>query len=210
MTDWKLAPVRAVALFTLAACDPSAAPSSSTPVPEAPAELVLSCEAFRYASADALAASYGPDNLVEQTLPGPEGESYTATVLYPNDPARRLEIVWQDPDARSRPATLTVAGEDSVWTGPNALSLGQPLADVETANGGAFKLWGFDWDYGGWVSEWNGGAFSQADGCMVRVRFEPGNLGEGAVGDSEFDSNSDVMRRALPVVRAFALVYPSE
>jgi len=208
MTDWKLAPVRAVALFTLAACNPSGAPSSTSEA-EAPAELVLNCEAFRYASADALAASYGADNLVEQTLPGAEGESYTATVLYPDDPARRLEIVWQD-EARTRPANISVSGENSAWAGPNALSLGQSLTDVEAANGQAFKLWGFGWDYGGWVSEWNGGSFALADGCMVRVRFAAGAEGAGAQGDAEFDSNSDVIRRALPVVTSFALVYTGD
>jgi hypothetical protein len=209
MTDWKLAPVRAVALFTLAACDPAGAPSQTSAEAEAPAELVLSCEAFRYASADALAASYGADNLVEQTLPGPEGESYTATVLYPDDPARRLEIVWQD-EARTRPANISVSGENSVWAGPNALSLGQSLADVETANGAPFKIFGFEWDYGGTVADWGGGAFAPADGCLTRVRFLATTEDSGAVGDAEFDSNSDVMRRALPVVSEFALVYTAE
>lgn len=205
MTEWTLAPVRAVALFTLAACNP--APPASAPS-EAPV-LLLSCASFHNVSADALIAEHGADNVVDQVLPGAEGESYTATVLYPNDPARRLEIVWRDDATRTSPASITVSGDESTWVGPNALSLGQTLTDVEMANGKPFQLWGFGWDYGGWVSAWNGGSFATADGCMTSVRFDAKNDAAGAQGDGEFDSNSDVMRRALPVVTSFSIVYPT-
>jgi hypothetical protein len=208
MKSWTLTPVRAVALFTLAACNPS----SNAPAPgpeEAAQELVLSCTAFQYASAAALSASYGPENLAEETLTGAEGESYAATVLYPNDPSRRLEIVWQDPETRVRPASISISGEASAWVGPNSLSLGQALADVETANGRPFMLWGFGWDYGGWVSEWNGGAFAPAEGCVTRVRFNPTGDQEGAQGDSAFASDSAGVRRAAPRVSEFGLSYPS-
>jgi hypothetical protein len=207
MTSWTLTPVRAVALFTLAACNPSS--NTPAPAPEGAAqELMLSCTAFQYASAAALAASYGPDNLVEEVLPGPEGESYTATVLYPNDPSRRLQIVWQD-EARVRPASISVSGEASAWVGPNSLSLGQALAEVEAVNGSPFMLWGFGWDYGGWVSDWNGGAFAPVAGCVTRVRFDATGDQEGAQGDSTFASDSAVIRRAAPRVSEFGLSYPT-
>jgi hypothetical protein len=206
MTDWKLAPARAVALFTLAACNPAPPPAPPTEAPE----LLLSCTSFQDVSADALIAQHGAANVVDQILSGAEGESYSATVLYPNDPARRLEIVWRDDAARTSPASVTVTGDASTWAGPNALSLGQTIADVESANGRPFQLWGFGWDYGGWVSEWNGGEFAVADGCLTRVRFEATNDQAGAQGDSAFDSNSDVIQRALPVVTSFSIVYTTE
>ncbi len=206
MTNWTLTPVRAVALFTLAACNPA-----ETPAPGEPAQdLVLSCTAFQDATAEALAASFGAENLVDQIVPGPEGEDYTATILYPNDPMRRLEIVWRDPAARVNPATISVSGENSAWTGPNTLSLGQSLTDVEAANGTAFTLYGFQWDYGGTVADWRGGAFAPANGCLTRVRFTATGQDTGAVGDSEFASDSAEVRRAAPVVSEFALVYSAE
>jgi hypothetical protein len=206
MRFWTLMPVRAVALLALAACNPT---TTEEATPAAPEALDLRCAAFAGASQAALQAAYGADNIVEQTLPGPEGESYTASVLYPNDPARRLEIVWADDATKVRPASVTVAGEHSIWTGPNGLSLGDELARVEQLNGRPFKLWGFGWDYGGWISDWNGGAFQPADGCMTRVRFEPGAENVNAQGDGEFQSDSDAMRAASPRVVTFALVFPT-
>ena len=128
-------------------------------------------------------------------------------MLYANDPNRRLEIVWED-QARLRPANVTVSGESSVWTGPNGLSLGDDLARVEQLNGRPFKLWGFGWDYGGWVSEWNGGAFAPAAGCMTRVRFEATAENNNAQGDAEFQSDSAEIRASNPKVVTFALVFP--
>lgn len=204
MKIWTLMPVRAIALLALAACDPVTTNSEPAAPPEA---LDLSCLAFTDASEAALQAAYGPDNIVEQTLPGPEGESYVATVLYPNDPQRRLEIVWADDATKMRPASLTVSGDNSVWTGPNGLSIADDLARVEQLNGRPFKLWGFGWDYGGWVSEWDGGAFAPANGCMTRVRFEPTAENANASGDSEFQSDDARMRASAARVSEFAVVF---
>ena len=206
MKIWTLTPLRAVALLALAACDPAATPDT----PAAPGEAVdLNCTAFAEMSEAALRAAYGEDNLVEQTLPGAEGESYTATVLYPNDPSRRLEIVWEDQATKLRPANVSVSGENSVWTGPNGLSLGDELARIEQLNGRPFKLWGFGWDYGGWVSDWNGGAFAPGDdSCITRVRFEATAENNNAQGDAEFRSDNAEIREANPKVVTFALVFP--
>jgi hypothetical protein len=202
MKIWTLMPLRAVALLALAACEP--ATTADTAPPEA---LNLSCTAFADVSGAALLAAYGQDNLVEQTLPGPEGESYTASVLYPNDPRRRLEIVWVDPATKLHPASIAVSGEDNVWTGPQGLSIGQELADIERINGRPFRLWGFDWDYGGWVSDWDGGVFASDAGCLTRVRFEASAERVNAAGDAEFRSDDPRMRDSAPRVVEFGLVF---
>lgn len=200
-----LTPLRAVALLALAACDP--APTQDAQGPRVDAS-ELSCSAFAEMSEAALRTAYGEDNIVEQTLPGPEGESYTATVLYADDPSRRLEIVWRDPATRMQPASVTVSGERSVWTGPNGLSLGDSLARVEELNGRPFKLWGFGWDYGGWVSDWDEGAFATRANCLTRVRFEETEISN-AAGDIEFRSDVQHMRDSAPRVVEFGLVFQS-
>lgn len=193
-----------IAAFALAACDP--APSTTEEAASAETELSLLCDAFAHVSFDALASAYGADNLREETMPGPEGESYTATVLYPGDTARRLEIVWAD-DARNAPASVSVSGEGSLWRGPHNIAIGDDIARVEAANGGPFRLWGFGWDYGGWVSEWNGGQLGDQNNCRVRVRFEAANDPVGVLGDSEFASDIAAMRAAAPTVREFGLMF---
>jgi hypothetical protein len=194
----------AAAGLMLAACgQPAPAPRGATPE----GQLSLSCEAFADASGDSLSAAYGAANVVEQTLPGVEGESYAATVVYPNDPARRVEIVWRDPAARRGAASVIVAGANSLWVGPHDLSIGDALADVERANGRPFQLWGFGWDYGGWVSDWLGGAFAPTEGCTIRARFAPRSGASSALGDSAFMSNDAAVRAADASVSEFGLMF---
>ena len=193
----------ALAALLLAACGQ---PAQRDAVPDS--QLALSCDAFASASGAALVAAHGAGNVVEQTLPGVEGESYTATVVYPNDPTRRLEVVWRDQTAKNAPASVLVAGEDSLWVGARDLSIGDELANVERSNGRAFELWGFDWDYGGWVSDWKEGAFSPSNGCNIRVRFNQRDAAStSASGDSSFMSDDPAMRAADPTVSAFGLLF---
>lgn len=192
------------AALCLSAC--GAPPASESSNAEANQELALICEAFEHVTLDALASAYGPENLREETLPGPEGMSYTATVLYPDDSARRLELIWRD-DEGTVLESVTVSGAGSLWRGPHDITIGEGLAEVEASNGAPFRLWGFGWDYGGWVSDWNGGAFAPSQGCVKRVRFEPGNEAAGAQGDSEFASDNEAMRNASPRVAEFGLVF---
>lgn len=196
----------AIAALALAACNPALQGAPDDQV--ASGDLSLLCEAFAHVSFDALAGAYGTNNLREETLPGPEGESYTATVLYPGDTARRLEIVWRD-DTRVAPASVSVSREGSLWRGPQNIAIGDDLAAVEAANGRAFQLWGFGWDYGGWVSDWMGGEFREQDNCSVRVRFSATADANGVSGDSAFASDLPAMRAARPTVTEFGLMFPA-
>jgi hypothetical protein len=170
--------------------------------------LTLTCEALANVSAASLAERYGAENVVEQTLPGVEGDSYVATVVHPNDPARRLEIVWRDNAAKDAPASVIVDTATSLWVGPNNLRIGAGLEDIERANGRAFQLWGFGWDYGGWVSDWKEGAFAPANGCNIRARFTPRNENNNsALGDSAFMSDDPAVRAANARVSEFGLMF---
>lgn len=181
----------------LVLCVALAACSQVNDAPPAPS-LVLSCDMLDMDAA-ALAARFGAENLVELTLNGAEGEQYTATILFPDNPARRAEIQWAE-ESGDKVAFFGVSGETSDWTGPHGVQLGASLADIEQANGKPFNLYGFGWDYGGWSTQWNGGAFAGPD-CLTRMRFQ--SRTERASGDSEFASNSADMRAADAHVREF-------
>jgi len=196
----------AAAALMLSACGQSG--TSSAPQPGPSGALPLTCEAFVSVSAVSLASTYGAANVVEQTLPGVEGESYVATIVYPNDPTRRLEIVWRDNATKTAPISVIANTPGSLWTGPHDLSIGDALDNTERANGQPFQLWGFGWDYGGWVSDWSGGAFAPASGCNLRVRFEPRNTSNtSAAGDAAFMSNDPAVRAADAAVSEIGLLY---
>lgn len=214
MKKWTWGAVALLALMAAACNQPAAttaAEQQAQPDDEAARTLALTCEAFADLTGASLAATYGAENITTQTLPGPEGESYTATVLFPSDPTRTLEIVWADPETQLRPASISAGHAASTWIGPRDLSIGDAIADVEAANGRVFQLWGFGWDYGGWVSDWKGGALADVSGCRTRVRFDPRtDPGVGASGDGEFSSNDSAIRAADPVVSEFGVMFGAE
>lgn len=115
---------------------------------------------------------YGKDAVV-QNLPGAEGETYKGVVLFPKARDRRIEIAFTDDKAgRASGLTLRDAGKTSLWN-VAGVTIGSGLADVQKANGKPFLVSGFEWDYGGFVTDWKGGALGRPlqGGCRVTIRF---------------------------------------
>ena len=161
------APMSLVAgLLALSSSAASAEPAASS--------RLIKCEGpfGRNAGHSDLVKAFGNKNVVEQEIDGAEGQKIKASVLYPDDPKARLEIVWSDEKARRRP-TLIRAADQSAWATTNGIRIGTALAEIEQMNGKPFKLSGFDWDYGGRVTDWQGGTLSkpQPGGCILGVDF---------------------------------------
>jgi len=176
---------------------------------------VLKCEGpfGRDAGQADVIKAFGASNVVEQEIEGVEGETMKASVLYPGDPKARLEITWSDEAARRGPTIR--AKDQSAWTIASGIRIGTALADVEKINGKPFKLSGFDWDLGGRVLDWQGGALGkpQPGGCTVGIDFvHPEDAPEAnlsrVTGDNEFLSDSADMRAVAPYVAAVTISYP--
>lgn len=204
----------AVAAASVLAAPAAAQPRRPAPAPAAPA-LSLTCDGpIRATTTEAdLRRIFGAANVRRETIPMAEGQEVAATVVYPNDPARRLEVTWSDPARRTRieSAGVRAFGEErrgTAWRGPANLRVGSTLADVERANGRPFTVGGFGWDYGGYVLDWRGGRLRQPERpCRVGVRMEPGAdaSGDGALGEGSFRSDSRGVRAQRPVVSEIAL-----
>lgn len=191
------------------------AASSATPLVNAATPAVVSAPnpigcaspVGRDDSAAALLRRFGR-NARKETVPGPEGETFEALVLYPRDSRRRIEVTFAD--ARMlRPASVTLRSGSSVWS-MAGLRLGDSLDRVATRNGRDFTLSGFEWDYGGYVTDLKGGALaSLPGGCTITLRFSlPANLmstPEALMGDVQLQSNNPALRRVRPVVSQMAL-----
>ena len=134
-----------------------------------------------------------------------------ASVLFPNDPKRRLEVLWNNEGSRSDTNLIVINGQ-STWTGPKGLRLGLPLAALEKANGKPFKLSGFDQPNGCSVSDWEGGALDKLPGgCKVGIRLAPDvkatEAARNEVLGNEFASNDAKMRAVKPIVAEIIFGY---
>ncbi len=147
-----------------------------------------------------LAMAFEARNLTFTQVDGPEGTKLNASVVFPHDPKRRLEVLWQNEAARSDTSLIVIGGQ-SQWVAPKGLRLGMPLAALEKANGKPFKLAGFDQTNGGSVLDWDGGAMdSLPGGCKVGVRLaadsKAGEAARAAVAGKELVSNDAVLKPA--------------
>ncbi|MEZ4886738.1 MAG: hypothetical protein R3E32_18565 [Chitinophagales bacterium] len=141
---------------------------------------------------------YGKEQVIHDSLHVGEGFFIQSTVVFPNTP-NELRIAWEEEKTFEKIARIIVKKENAQWHTPNGLKIGTPLQKVIDLNGVPFNFWGFDWDYSGSVSSWEGGNF---DGQGIGVRLSYGvdiqNLDrhaiEAVVGDQEVSSAEPILK----------------
>jgi len=158
-----------------------------------------------------LATRFDSRNITFTEVDGPEGSKLMASVLFPNDAKRRLEVLWQNEASRTDTHLIVINGQ-STWSAPKGLRLGMPLAAVEKLNGKPFKMSGFDQPNGGSAIDWQGGALDKLPGgCHVGVRLAPdAKATEAARNDAagqEFASNDAKMRAVRPIIAEIIVGY---
>jgi hypothetical protein len=115
-----------------------------------------------------LTALFGaPEVVTQEIFYG--GDTKDVTVLFPNDPARRMFIEWRDPSKQQGIKRISIIGHS--WN-LDGLTIGAPLVKAEQINKRPFVLSYFEGDFGGSVIDWRGGALEKLPGgCRAAVRF---------------------------------------
>jgi hypothetical protein len=134
-----------------------------------------------------------------------------ATTIYPDDPARTMQVRWWDETNVTYLAGVTLAPGDS---GPGGVTVGMPIEQVQAINGEPFRLFGFYWDYSGFAAFESGKLSGLPGGCVLNLRFAPTreNLSQDVMnaisGDSQYDSDLPEMLEAKVAVSEVNLGYP--
>lgn len=164
-------------------------------------------------SHERLVAAFGAKNVTFREVNAAEGSKEKATVLFDDDPTRRIVVFWHDEKNRAKPVSLRVSAP-SLWVGPGGIGNGMKLTEVEKLNGKPFKLAGFDWDGGGFVRELDGRLKSPPGGCNLTIRFEPGIANPlpakyaEITGDKLVASSNKLLRRTRAQVSEWGIGYP--
>lgn len=173
----------------------------------------LSCEGpFAADSSEAkLIEAFGKDNVVTGEVPGPEGSTVLATTIFPNDPAKRIEVGWWDEENLTQLAYFTVPSADIA---PQGVKTGMTVKEVEALNGAPFEMQGFWWDYGGYANFTGGTLGAPEEGCIVSVRFAPAgeapaNLDVAAIsGEVQVPSSEPLLEQLDVRVESLSVSYP--
>ncbi len=84
-----------------------------------------------------------------------KGRRLLATVVYPGTD-NELTFFWKD-EARTQCFEILISNESDRWKTAEGIKVGTTLSELNRANGNPFEYAGFDWTYGGTVSNWQGG-----------------------------------------------------
>ena len=138
-------------------------------------DLVFSCDAFpRDFTEDDLRARFGAENVVrDQVIFFDDGPQET-TVVFPDDPSRRLFVTWFDPENGPPPGGVRITDLDSRWRTIDGLSTGDPLRAVEQANGWPFRLNPLTFEGGGRIRSWGQGRLTDLDAALPDCRMTIG------------------------------------
>jgi hypothetical protein len=159
-----------------------------------------------------LAMAFDSRNVVFTEVDGGPIGKVPASVLFPKDPKRRLEVWWSDAASRTRINLIVINGK-SGWSAPRGLRLGLTLPEMERLNHKPFKLKGFDKNNVASVSDWDGGALADLPGgCKagVNLHADPKASAEAQAAlsaDHEFSSADAAWRAAKPTISEILIGY---
>ena len=160
-----------------------------------------------------LKQAYGEANVKDYDVDTGEGTFEKGTALFPDDPTKRIEILWLDSEAKRRPSYLYLRGvAPSVWKTKEGITLGTTLQELERLNLGPFRLLGFGHDGSGAVVSWGKGrlegvfgSFTSPDKRHAVIFLDPGEFTDELEklirqvrGDREFSSGHPAMQTLNP------------
>ena len=189
-----------------------AAAAQGAPTKAAPQVLTCASPVRQGESAASIKARFGKAARVMQ-VDGPEGMQFPALVVWPGDPARRIEVLFDDGDRAMRRATsVRIVSDGSKWR-IAGLGVGARLADVVKANGREVTVGGFGWDYGGSVDARGGLLEHLPGGCAVGLIMDTGpdvaEPPQGVFGDGVILKSDDpLLKAASPRVVELTYYWP--
>jgi hypothetical protein len=185
----------------------------SRPAPAASAHTVTCGGTFAKDSSHLkLAMTFDSKNITFTDVDASNGTKVPASVLFPNDPKRRLEVWWSNPKDRSGTYLIVINGK-STWSAPGGLRLGLTLQQLEKLNKKAFKLKGFDKDGVATISDWDNGELANlAGGCKSGLSLRadpkaPADAVSALAPDKEYGSQDPQMVAVKPTVSEVLIGY---
>ncbi len=117
----------------------------------------------------------GDTNVDRIDVPLGRGEVTLGTIIFPDDPARRLMMHWSEEKDYDKLERVVIEKAGSRWYVRPGITPGIRLDSLERLNGGPFTMLGMDAYYSGQVENWNGGMIGdlESEGRYLVVRFLP-------------------------------------
>lgn len=194
--------------------EPMAQDTPLNTLADAPKPPVLACDGpFGKDTTHAkLVSEFGAKNVVFKDVEVASNVLTKASVIFDEDPTRRVVVYWKDNKTRTKPAAVLVEAP-STWTGPGGVRNGLTLKDMVKLNGDDFRVMGFGGIGGGEISDLKGAFADVPGGCTLKIKLEPGIAHPlpprfaSVTGDQYVASKNLILRRVRPQVIQWSLNY---
>jgi hypothetical protein len=165
-------------------------------------------------SHEKLAMQFGAKNVTVEKMDRGDGNFVGRTVLFANDPTRRVEIEWLDEGGKTCPVNVNVSGEKNRWTGPFGVRTGMTIRQFERINGAPFKVHDFGSKTAVFANFRDGKLHRPTPRCAVSATFElaespPAEFLKRLAAD-EIDSKDPELLLLKPKVQSYSISYPPE
>ena len=149
--------------------------------------------------------AYGKDNVTRGEIGLGEGESTMATIVFPLT-ENELLVKWIEGEAYKKIESISIMNVGAKWKTTQGISIGTTLEQLLSINKKSFKFAGFEWDYAGGVTSWNGGSINE----NLKVTLEPTKeeaIFPDLLGDTEFSTDHPKAKEAGLRVASFKIVF---
>ena len=142
---------------------------------------------------DQLKNELGEVNFAMARIPLGEGDFEEGTAVFPGDKQKQVIIQWAVPNVR--PKAVIIAGTQ--WRTQSGIGIGVSLDKLVEINQAPVSFAGFEWDYAGFITSWQGGKLEQSDTLRTKLLaylapnqpYLPDDY-QAIVGDAEFSSSN--------------------
>lgn len=142
----------------------------------------------------AIAEKFDKNQVLERPFYVGEGAYEPGLVVFPDSP-KEVEILL---DEDGNAILYRLQREDGPWATADGLKVGSTLEDLVKVNGKPIHFMGFEWDFGGIVTDWNGGTLSGKD-FMVTLTHAATDMDETdaakIVGDQVVSSGEPALKK---------------
>lgn len=134
-----------------------------------------------------LIQTFGSQNVKRQDIYLGEGAMAPGYVIF-GDTRNELEVYYDSSIVKDRPAFVRISQTGTDWKSAEGITIGTTLEQLVKLNGKPITFWGFGWDYGGAVSNWNAGKIDSR--LMIVLEDTRQNTPEAILGDKEILSTA--------------------
>ncbi len=160
---------------------------------------------------DDLRQRYGSQYVTTGLVPGVEGDELPGAILFPSDTTRRAYLYFSDGRQLKNLMTVRIKDAPTKWRTSHGVTNGTNSTELRKLNGASFSFIGMNWDFGGWIDQWNDGQLGQRQfgDAQVLIRISPAFNYRGGfaypLGDRRFDSEHPGLQQAPAIVTEIGL-----